>query len=94
MNEKDFAADMAMDVLNRIRHETKPQTDKLGMQIADKIMDSWTQDPSFNETVLPALSEMPTFLYSDIFDAMAKRMTERCQTEVMWYNPNTGKKDD
>lgn len=81
MNENDFA----MDALNRLRSETRDTTTRLGNQIADRIMDIWISDPNFKTEILPTFAECPAFLYADVFDAMAKRMTERCQTEGMWY---------
>lgn len=81
MNENDFA----MDALARLRSETQETTTRLGNQIADRIMDIWISDPAFKTEILPTFAKCPVFLYADIFDAMAKRMTERCQTEGMWY---------
>lgn len=89
MNDNDFA----MDALNRLRAQTKAETDKLGYQMADSIMDIWCKDPLFQKSVVPGLAQCPTFLYADIFNAMARRMTERCQSETMWYNPETGTQD-
>lgn len=89
MNDDDFAR----DALRRIRIETKANTDRLGNQMADSIIDAWTKDPIFKETIIPAMAKCPTFLYADIFDAMAKRLTERFQSEVMWYEIE-GKSND
>lgn len=81
MNENDFA----MDAFDRIRATTRETTDALGRKMADQIMDSWVNDPTFKNDILPGIAQAPVFLYADIFDAMAKRLTERCQTEAMWY---------
>lgn len=88
MNENDFA----MDAFNRIRDTTKETTDALGRKMADQIVDGWVNDPTFKKDILPGIAQAPAFFYADIFDAMAKRLTERCQAEAMWYELD--KKDD
>jgi hypothetical protein len=79
MNDNDFA----IDALNRLREETKGTTDKLGIQLADTLFNLWTKDPSF-KNISSSLKNCPTFLYADMFNAMAKRMTERMTTEIIW----------
>ncbi len=86
MNENEFAN----DALRRIREATKSETDRIGIQLADAIMNIWCQDPKFKETVLPVLSKCPVFMYADIFDAMAKQLTDRFQSEAMWYEIESG----
>lgn len=81
MTEDEFAS----DALQRMREQTKAQTDEIGVKMADAIMNVWTSDTTFKETVMPTLSKCPAFLYADIFDAMAERLTERFQSEILWY---------
>lgn len=83
--------DFARDAFERIRATTKDTTDTLGRKMADQIMDSWVNDPTFKDGVLPSLAQSPVFLYADIFDAMAKRLTERCMTEAIWYEMDQAK---
>lgn len=81
MNENDFAN----DALNKLRMQTKEATDKIGCDMADQLMNVLINEPKFKNQILPAISSCPVFLYADIFDAMAKRLTERFQSEGMWH---------
>lgn len=89
MTEDDYAR----DALQRIRMQTKSATDSIGNKMADDIMNVWTQSEAFKQTIMPSMSKCPTFLYADIFDAMAKRLTERFQSELIWYSIESNKDD-
>ena len=92
MTEDDYAK----DVLQHIRMQTKSWTDNIGSKMADDIMTVWTQDEDFKQTIIPAMAKYPAFLYADIFDAMGKRLTERFQSEIIWYTieDDTGDKQN
>lgn len=89
MTEDDYAR----DALRCIRMQTKSATDNIGNKMADDIMNVWIQSEEFKRTIMPSMAKCPTFLYADIFDAMAKRLTERFQSEIIWYNIEDDKND-
>lgn len=78
----------ANDLLRHVRNMTKPETDRIGIVIADTIFDAWVHNPEFKEKVLSQVKKTPSFLYADIFDAMGKRLADRLTSESIWDELN------